>query len=211
VAGTNAPSLPIDYDGEPPALPTNIKVTPGNEALTVNWTRPTVSSDIAGALVFCSRADMPVFPTPNAFYNPKDYFSQQIVCPKKITQPGVSAIASAQTDGTGTPLYQPGAFGALDPAYLCSNLLTTSTEWRIKILQNGIRYVVGVASVDTHGNASPIDTAYVQAPVLTKDFYRGYTEAGGEASGCAYGARSGAGGLALALAALALVRARRRR
>jgi hypothetical protein len=209
IAGSSAPNLSIDFDGEPPALPTNIEVTPGNEALTVKWKRPT--SDVVGALVFCSRADLPVFKKPNPFYNPKDFHSRQTECPTKTTA-GVTSIASAQTEkNVGMPLYMPDAFGGLDPAYLCSELLTTATEWRIKGLQNDIKYVVGVAAVDTHGNASPIDTTYVQSPALTKDFYRGYTEAGGEATGCAYGARAGSGAAALALVALALLRTRRRR
>jgi hypothetical protein len=219
VAGAAAPALPIEYDGEPPAVPSKIEVKPGNEALTVTWSMPTVTSNLAGALVFCSRADLPVFVTPgeggqpvNPFYSQKDYVSRQVLCPKKIVRSGVARIASAQTESGATPVYQPEAFGDLDPAYLCSNLLTTTNNWRIKILQNGIKYAVGVASVDTHGNASIIDTIYVQAPVLTKDFYRGYREAGGEASGCTYGSGALPGGLALAaLATLALVRARRRR
>ena len=186
-------------------------MTPGNEALTVSWKRPTVTADVAGALVFCSRADMPVYKAPNPFYSPKDFHSRQTECPKKIVQPEVARLASAQTErNTGMPLYMPDAFGGLDPAYLCSELLPTATEWRLKILQNDIKYVVGVAAVDTHGNASPIDTTYVQSPALTKDFYRGYREAGGEATGCAYGTGAGSG-VALALAALALMWTRRRR
>lgn len=209
IAGA-APNLPIEIDGEPPAPLTNIKVAPGNEALTVKWDRPTVSSEIAGALVFCSRGDLPVYAKPNPFYSPKDYFSRQILCPAKIIQQGGLAGQASAPVGLATQLYQPDAFGGLDPSYLCSNLLTTSTDWRIKILQNDIKYLVGVASVDKHGNAS-LDTTYVQAPVLSKDFYRAYRDAGGEASGCAYGAR-GPGGAALAgLALLALVRLRGRR
>jgi hypothetical protein len=108
----------------------------------------------------------------------------------------------------------PEEFRALDSRFLCSELLTSSNEWRIKILQNGIPYVVGVASVDTHGNASPIETALVQSPIATRDFFRGYREAGGEAEGgyCRYGEGGRAGGWAtLALAGLAVTLAARRR
>src|SRR5207253_2029738 len=125
-------------DGEAPAVPTDVTVTPGNEALTAHWTRPTVMNDQNGVLVFCSRADMPVFKP--SYFSGNEYESQRTECPAKTVVPAPD---------------QSTAFGGLDPDFLCSQLLTTSSEWRIKGLQNGIPYQVGVAAVDTHGNASP--------------------------------------------------------
>jgi hypothetical protein len=192
VSGTNAPGLPIDYDGEAPAPPMNVKAVAGNEALNVSWTRATVASDQNGSLVFCSRAGLPVFNP--SYFSQNEYQSQKTVCPKKT-------IAA--------PANEPDSFERLDPKFLCSDLLTTSSEWRLKGLQNGILYQVGVAAVDLHGNASPIETVLVQAPVPTVDFFDAYRAAGGQASGCSFGGRTPAGGAALLLLALALIRRRR--
>lgn len=192
IAGSGAPSLAIDYDGEAPAEPANVTVSPGNEALTVKWTRSTVASDQVGSLVFCSRAGLPVFNP--SYFTDGDYQSRKTACPKKVF-PTTAADTMA--------------FGALDPAFLCSNQLTNSNEWRIKGLQNGILYQVGVAAVDFHGNASPLENVLVQAPVPTVDFYDAYRAAGGEASGCSYGGRASSGGAAVLLMLGLLWRRRR--
>jgi hypothetical protein len=192
ISGSDAPTLAITVDGEAPAVPTDISVTPGNDALTVHWTRSTVMNDQNGFLVFCSRADLAVFNP--SYFKGNEYQSQRTECPEKTLAP--SAAESA-------------AFNRLDPAFLCSGLLTTSAEWRIKGLQNGIPYQVGVAAVDTHGNASLIETTLVETPVPTVDFYDAYRAAGGQASGCSYGARAPAGAAALLLLGLALLRRRR--
>jgi MYXO-CTERM domain-containing protein len=192
LSASMAPTLAIAIDGEAPPAPTDVTLTPGNEALTVRWTRSTVMSDQNGFLVFCSRADMAVFNP--SFFSGNEYQSQKTACPDKAGMPNPDEST---------------AFNRLDPAFLCSELVTTASEWRIKILQNGIPYQVGVASVDTHGNASPITNVFVQAPVPTVGFYDAYRAAGGQASGCSYGGGS-AGGAALLVLALGLGWRRRR-
>jgi hypothetical protein len=182
IAGSDAPTLPIAIDGEAPAAPTDITVTAGNEALTAHWSRNTVMNDSNGFLVFCSRGGLPVFKS--SYFSGNEYQSQRTECSDKVLAPGAAEST---------------AFGGLDPAFLCSDLLTTASEWRIKGLQNGIPYEVGVAAVDTHGNASPIETALVQSPVPTVDFFDAYRAAGGQASGCAYGGKAPAGEAALLL------------
>ena len=116
----------------------------------------------------------------------------QILCsatPPIFTLTGVS---SADPNTTATELVAPPAFEDLNPNYLCSGLLpTTQDSIRIGGLQNGVPYQVGVASVDTHGNASPIQSAFVQRPVPTVDFYQAYRQAGGQSPGgyCSLGGR----------------------
>ncbi|HXU82070.1 MAG TPA: hypothetical protein VN914_11775 [Polyangia bacterium] len=194
LAGTSAPTLKegIALDGKAPLPPSEVTVTGGNDALEVKWTRADLMNDQNGFLVFCSRAEMQVFKP--SYYSGDEYQSQRTVCPNKM----VTATGGESE-----------AFERLDSKFLCSDLLTTSTEWRIKGLQNGILYQVGVAAVDTHGNASPIDNVLVRAPVPTVDFYDAYRAAGGAASGCAYGGRA-SGGAATLLLLLALAWRRRR-
>ena len=115
------------------------------------------------------------------------------------------------------PYAAPSGFSTLNKDFVCSDLLRTQRSTRITGLQNGIPYLVGVASVDLHGNASPISRVFLQTPVATRDFYNGYKEAGGQAQGgfCAFGGRIGHGVAPLfAFAGLALIirgLARRRR
>jgi hypothetical protein len=71
-----------------------------------------------------------------------------------------------------------------------------------------------VAAVDNSGNPSAITSAVLQTPIPTRDFYRGYREAGGQAEGgfCAYGrGHPGAAGGAVVGVALALAARRKRR
>jgi hypothetical protein len=85
----------------------------------------------------------------------------------------------------------PPPLAALNPAYVCSDLLTSGTSTRLYQLQNGIPYVVGVVAVDLRGNASPLTTVVLQTPTQTRDFYGGYRKDGGAAEGgyCAIGSR----------------------
>jgi hypothetical protein len=218
IGGDQAPTLPIALDGEPPAPPGGVEVTPGNEALNVSWTRDNVSADQNGYVVFCSRAGLPVFK--DTYYTGTEYQSRQSLCGSGVT-PIAQRLVLNQASGEPPPalaVNAPAEFQNLDKAFVCSELLTTSTGWRIRILQNGIPYQVGVAAVDVHGNASPLEVAYVQTPIPTRDFFDAYREAGGEAEGgfCAYGQRPRPAGWVVALLGatalgLALVRARRRR
>jgi len=209
---TDTYSFPLDLDAESPPAPMDVRATSGNEALTVGWTAPVIN-DGAGFVVFCARGgELPVFA--KSGYDQDNHYS---FCER--TSPGPRPVFSgggASSTG-GTPVLAPDAFRKRDPKYLCSDLLTSQNSARITGLQNGAPYVVGVASVDKHGNASVIETAILQSPVPTRDFYRAYRAEGGDAEGgfCVYGRRGGrpvgALGPGLAIAAAMLWRARRRR
>ncbi|HVZ71473.1 MAG TPA: hypothetical protein VHJ20_03785 [Polyangia bacterium] len=189
----------VHVDLTPPPEPSNVVVSPGNEALTLKWDTLDVSinTDLQGYQILCRRgANLQVF-----------------------------------NDGTFTPYYNTcksavpaGVTGpdALDPLFACSPLLTTSTSsYRVKILQNGIPYGATVVAIDTNGNASTPDLQFA-IPQKTLSFYDVYREGspangGGAAAGgfCAVGGRPSrrswiAGGAGLGVA-LALAAARRRR
>jgi hypothetical protein len=158
-----------------------------------------------------------------AVFNPSPYGSQYFTS-SNLCSPGVAPVASASTLGnvpgttTAIPVGAPTAFQNLDPAYLCADRVSSSeNSIRITGLQNGIPYQVGVAAVDTSGNASPIQTAFVQWPVPTIDFYTKYRTEGGKSSGgyCAVaGRKARLGAISFlvggCLLTLAIVRRRRR-
>jgi len=185
-------SRPVKVDLNPPPPPAAVKITPGNEALVLNWTQVDTSlfPDLFGYQVLCKRgANLQVFPTGT-------FTPGFVSCP-------------ATSTGTGPE--------GLEEAFVCSPLLSaTATSFRVEILQNGIPYGATVVSVDQSHNASAPDVQY-GVPALTKSFYEVYREppnAGGATGGlCAMGApaRHGWAALPVALGAAALVLARRRR
>lgn len=234
-----APSLPVEYDGEAPNPPGDIRVEPGNEALEVSWETNQGVADFRGFVVLCSRGeDLQVY---EPDYYDDQYRTAATVCGRQTTIDQAQVVFSpselasallsptfATTDGGATdgggqptqakgPFVPPTHFANLDRRFVCSDLLRTQTSTRLKGLQNGIPYLVGVATVDAHFNPSPIRGVYLQQPVATRDFFEGYQAAGGTAEGgyCAL-ARGRAGrGLealgVLALTALGLRRLARRR
>ncbi len=206
LAESGAPLLNIDLDGAPPPSPIGLKVRSGNEALVASWEPQSGISDFGGYVVFCARGgEVPVFAN-------SGYKNQYDVCPGK--PPAVSNfetdLEGNDIDGFAVPAPDP--FVYQDRAYLCAGLLTSQTSARVAILQNYVPYVVGVAAVDVRGNASAISTAVMQHPIATRDFYKGYRDAGGAAEGgCSWARRSG-GARALPLVLLGLfVLVRRRR
>jgi hypothetical protein len=191
-------SKTVDLDGAAPTAPTKVIAKGGDNALLVSWTPGTTpSADVgfAGFAIYCARAEnLQVFKT-GSYSAP--YSTAASICPETIPASG-SGIA------------------ALDSNYLCSDLITsTETSHRIKGLQNGITYGVGVAAIDKSGNISAISDIVYGMPVPTVDFYTEYKNSGGTAQGgfCALGGRrDGPGILALGLlAGLGLVLRLRRR
>jgi hypothetical protein len=197
-ADGNSPQFPFKVDLVPPPAPAAVAIRPGNEAIVMDWTAVdfATNQDLQGYQIFCRRgANLQVF-----------------------------------ADGTFTPYAQtcPGtrtAMGAegLDPLFACSPLLARSTtEHRVKILQNDIVYGATVVAIDNSGNASTPDM-FEAEPTKTLSFYDYYRSGGidGDAAGgfCAVAPDSGegrgplvGGGIAGAAAVAALVlRARRRR
>ena len=226
-----APTTGITFDGEPPRPPRIRDVQGGNEALEVRWDSVSNMTGFQGYVVFCSRGgDTAVFK--KGSFSPSYLSAARLAadgeCPTMNPAVNVSAALQDSTaDSTADAGTQaapairgpaPEPFRTLNPDFACSPLLTSDTRRRIFRLQNGIPYLVGVASVDKQGNASPISEVLLQRPTPTIDFYRDYRAEGGTAEGgfCAVapGGRSGAWlllGLAGAGVALAVRRLRRRK
>lgn len=187
-----APNLSLTFDSEPPPPPSDITIRGGNESLEVGWSVTTAIDDFRGYLVFCSRAENLVVFDPSPY--DAQYESAKTRCPAEtapatgaaVTVDSQLAASIAQevvTDQATGPFSAPGQFLDLDPRYLCSGLVTTQGNVRLATLQNGIPYLVGVASVDKSGNASPVESVFLQRPIPTRDFYRGYRAAGGADEG----------------------------
>ncbi|MDX2021890.1 MAG: hypothetical protein SF187_16755 [Deltaproteobacteria bacterium] len=215
-----APTLSVDYDGQPPSPPDreSIKVTPGNEALEVSWQQSQGVADFRGYTVFCSRGEFSVFkesPYDGQFHTPTTECPGKVVS-QSLSQGDLGPLRQALTvvtpddnagntdaaapDDAGTDESNaskgveygaPDPFRSLNPAYVCSDLLRTQRSVRITGLQNNIPYLVGVATLDLNGNASPITSVLLQKPIPTRDFFDGYKRAGGDASGgfCSVGGR----------------------
>jgi hypothetical protein len=147
-----APTLAVDVDLAPPPPPPTLSVSPGNEALIVNWgTIDTASTpDFLGYQVLCDRGgELQVFN--GAFGAGYD------TCPTAPLPPGPDANLLGR-----------------DVRFACSPLFTTVTNsFRIKILQNDITYGVSVVTIDDHHNAS-IPTVVYGAPQPTLNFYDVY-------------------------------------
>ena len=198
VAAANAPELGISLDGMPPQAPSGITVEGGDQALMVSWTPLSAADwpDLAGYLVFCMSGDgLQLF---NPSYYSSQYLTGQILCSASTpptSTPGTTSSAAGNT--TAVEVAAPAVFQNLYSNYLCSGLLPpTQTGVRLGTLQNGISYTVGVAAVDSHGNPSPIESGFVQAPVATGGTNGGDTggDAGGDAGGDPPGATGGATG-----------------
>jgi hypothetical protein len=196
----------IHIDLTPPPAPTGIHVAGGDEAVTISWTRvdSAITTDLLGYQVLCNRAgDLQVF-------NDGAFGAGFQSC----NEPGTDAgVGNGENDG---------GVNGLDTRFICSPLLSaTSSSFRVKILQNGIYYGVGVVAIDISGNAGLSQVKFDKA-IPTKSFYEVYRNDDpnnpGAADGglCTLGARTSARGAAAGLgAALALAAAvvaiRRRR
>lgn len=206
VYGDQAPYLPISLDGTPPSAPSGVTVNGGNEAIEVTWDPIDVSAtDTAGFVVFCMRGqDLVVFK--DEFYDDQ-YMTGPILCGKGSVASASGSTVSTSDAGT-NEVDVPAHFRALDKEYMCSGrVASTDTSYRIRILQNGIPYTVGVAAVDKSGNISPITNAFVQRPIPTINFYGEYRDAEGEAKGgyCSLGGWHGRPGAMVCLAAAGLL------
>ncbi len=216
LTGDGAPQIALDLNGSAPKVPDGVEVVAGNEALEVKWNPVMGVPDLNGYLVFCARAgQLPVF---SPSYYKDQYYTRASECPGRpaaLTAEPALAFAQAGENSQGVAVEAPDAFKRLDPAFLCSDLLTSQTSTRIHTLQNEVPYVIGVTSVDKRGNASPIERAFLQFPIPSRDFYRGYRSDGGMAEGgfCAMARRprSPRAAEVLAVAALLAATVRRRR
>ena len=199
-AQTNDGSAP-DFDPGPPAsmnLVGHVQLAPilgavegGNEALAVSWTWPlgenmAAHQELLGVQLFCQRGtDTQVFAL--GLYGAA-YMSATMVCPTLTTTPT-----------TGVPFFN------FDPRYLCSGLIpSTTTSYRIKGLQNGIPYGVGVAAVDQYGNLGALADVVYGTPSAGTGGEGGAPGTGGS-GGATSGGQADGGGSADAGAGVRLV------
>lgn len=157
-------SLALGYDGTPPPTPAKLNVAPANEALIATWEAvdQTVTNDLAGYQVFCARGNQ------HSVFGSGTFETQIDTCHDEATDLSTTALEDRNTH------------------YLCSDFLSTSTtSYRIKVLQNDIPYLVGVAAVDLRGNPSLVVPFAQVKPMQTYDFYYSYRtgDPQGEATG----------------------------
>ncbi|HEY8924220.1 MAG TPA: hypothetical protein VIU64_07545 [Polyangia bacterium] len=177
---TMSASLPLAMDVVPPPAPAKVSVSEANEALVVSWEAvdKTITSDLQGYQIFCTRAD------------------QYQVFRDGTFSTSIDTCGDTVSDGV------PTAIQDRNTHFICSDFLSVSeTSYRVKVLQNNIWYGVGVAAVDRQGNASPITPIY-DHPVQTLDFYHQYRSGNpqGAATGgaCSVAGEPSSGGGALA-------------
>jgi hypothetical protein len=203
LSGSSAPNLGIKLDGSPPSTPGDVVVEGGNEALEVSWASvATDNPDLGGYVVFCMRGDGLVV------FDPGFYDDQYMMCESATSLGSSTSTSSLAGNTTATEVAAPAVFQSLKTEYMCSGRLSSSdTHTRLRILQNGIPYTVGVAAVDLSGNISPITRAFVQKPIPTLDFYREYRDNGGSAEGgyCSLAGWTGKPGLLACLAGSGLL------
>jgi hypothetical protein len=214
----------IQIDLTPPPEPdeNSTTVTGGDQALVVNWAKldTAIYTDLVGYQILCTRGDplqqLQVFNT--GAFGPGFTSADTLVATNQVT----ADMCANTILGTGIE--------SLDPAFVCSPLLSTSaSSYRVKILQNGIVYGVSVVSVDNSGNATQPSGIFYGTPIPTKSFYDVYRDGltgsappnqnvpgaatGGFCAVAAPGAGRGGAVAAFAIAAggMAIILARRRR
>jgi len=136
-----------------------------------------------------------------------------------VTEAGVSFVEDAATEVTdeaGVSITG-GNMIIMPPGYLCGTGGVASTQVNVLGLKDGDYYNIAAAAVDAFGNVGPLSNVPCGEPVPVNDFWKLYSEAGGQAGGgyCStegVGTPAGASGLgALMLASMVALTRRRRR
>jgi MYXO-CTERM domain-containing protein len=182
------PSLALTLGGAGPKAPTAVKAQTAAEGLLVSWTATGDATTLQGHQVLCSPG------------------------------PATAATARYDTCAASAPDGGAGPFAALEPQFLCSDLVPVGTNSaRVHGLENGRTYDVAVVAVGVDGTPSAASTAAQGTPGPTFGLADLYKQDGGTAlAGCAVAGpgatppRAWGVGVALALG-LALLIARRRR
>jgi len=135
-----------------------------------------------------------------------------------VSDSGVSdsgAADSAEADSATIADSAPATAGAasLDPAYVCSEALSSDGAHSIKGLADGVTYRLYVVAFDLHGNPSEAVLLGEATPALSEDLWERYKRSGGQTTGDYCQLARGGGGWCLLLLglALALLASRRRR
>jgi hypothetical protein len=189
-------SVVVELVGQVPYAPTDVTATAGNEALVVNWSwpaglDPSSNPNFMGVQLLCQRgANAQVFATGTYA---QSFMTFASLCPN---------MAPATSPN--------GAFGNLDPIYLCSGLIPpTTTSHRITGLENGIPYGVGIAAVDKFGNVSEISNITYATPISTTPVST--ARYGNQGCSCKLDGRCGRHGAFASLLGIGLLVARLRR
>ena len=203
-------TLVVNIDAEPPPLPLNAKVEPGEGAAVIQWTNPESQvSDIKYYQVLCVEQgkDTPVFAQPKS---EPEYESPFLLCGIRDGTSTLAASASHRdfsaaadggmdggTDGgmdggmdagsDGQPDAGPGtslpaALADFDPAFICGSTSGTADKIRIGGLQNGVTYEFVLLSIDDVGNFQAVDLG-AATPQAVIDFWEEYKRNGGSAEG----------------------------
>ena len=192
-----------DFDAEPPPLPSDIRATPGEDAINVRWDPlESQQSEVHGFQVLCGKEDgSPAFTSPKASpeYDtpfllcgstaPVDLFPGSDNTPGLDAGPGEAPDAGTSPDAGASPDPTVGAaadlpewMANLDERYICGTGSATATSIRINGLENGVAYRVALLSVDDARNVVARDLGVVTPQAVT-DFWEDYHDQGGSADG----------------------------
>lgn len=217
-------TYPIVYDIEAPQTPTDVTLSAGENSANVQWT-------YAGSTTSSTTTD----DAGTSSSVPRDLQGFWLLCDPP---PGGATVTDAGTadggrdaaagldvetdDGTGTASCGTVSFTNVDPnndeqfqRYRCSDLISAASSRGVATgLSNGVPYRVAVVAQDLAGNRSALGlpSTCVRPQPLT-DFWEHYRASGGVAEplGCAASPWRARGSWGLAMGALMLLAARRRR
>jgi hypothetical protein len=170
-------------DTKPPPAPASatIDAQGGDGAIHLSWDALTSgNTDVAYYQALC--ADMDGNPAFASASNTMQYSSSAALCglDDKLTVLHVPAVA----DGGTAPPPPAGAFGNLDPRYICGQSASaTATSLDINGLTNGKPYNVILLTIDLHGNFAETVIDDPVTPVPSTDFWEDLHDRGSTAQG----------------------------
>ncbi len=223
--------LTVVYDMSPPPQPTAFSVTPADSELDVGWTYPYDPSNSSGSNAdhFLLYYQQDPTLTPDAFGNCTgsgvDGGSASAAdggVDGGAAGGGADAGADGGTDGGSSgygpqPSTAPPSSGSDPTAWpnpvSVPNPGSNNLSYALSGLTNGACYDVAVAAVYPDSTVGYTTTVVTRAPIEIFDYWRLYHTAGGNDSGGLHCQASGGGlaPLAMVLAALLILRTRRRR
>ncbi|HEX8107391.1 MAG TPA: hypothetical protein VF516_06650, partial [Kofleriaceae bacterium] len=176
-------------DTKPPPLPTTkLKATPNEGRIDISWTPPTNNNtDIAYYQALCA-VDAPNTPPARAQTNSPLYVTTQATCPGASIPAAILTVEQPMPtpldNGEAEVAMPGGAFGALDPKYICGEVDSgTASSLAITGLENGTAYQVILVSIDRHGNFSATYFDHTITPHLVTDFWEDLHDHGSKANG----------------------------
>jgi hypothetical protein len=228
--------LPVTVMMDRPATPTNVGVSPGNGALSVNWTLADGVTGIAYYQLLCRKVAQPTVSAMSADFlaNTRHWFSACVdgqlhrrplpgidknkVIPAATTpwvaDGGATDDGGVSDGGTGTSNFP------LDPKFICSDRINptgSSLSARIDGLDNYAPYEVAVVAIDAYGNGA-VSESQVGLPRPTESPLQPFCDSNGGVCPTGFGCQMttapiGAGALGLLGigSGLLVLRKRRRR